>query len=147
LIAATEQTLRLATLGLMEYDDALEATVSIQTAFRVSNEDLAETIDFLNVVENETILTMQDMAEAIPRVAPVIKGLGGDVKDLAVFMTALREGGVSAEQGANALKSGLGRLINPTKAAREEAEKYGISIETIESHIYKAFIIGLRIKK
>jgi len=131
LIAATEQTLRLATLGLMEYDDALEATVSIQTAFKVSNEDLAETIDFLNVVENETILTMQDMAEAIPRVAPVIKGLGGDVKDLAVFMTALREGGVSAEQGANALKSGLGRLINPTKAAREEAEKYGISIETI----------------
>jgi TP901 family phage tail tape measure protein len=131
LIAATEQTLRLATLGLMEYDEALEATIALQTAFQVSNEDLGSTIDFLNVVENETILTMQDMAAAIPRVAPVIKGLGGDVKDLAVFMTALREGGVTAEQGANALKSGLGRLINPTKAAREEAEKYGISIENI----------------
>lgn len=131
LIAATEQTIRLATLGLMEYDEALGATVALQTAFQISNEDLAGTIDFLNVVENETILTMQDMAAAIPRVAPVIKGLGGDVKDLAVFMTALREGGVTAEQGANALKSGLGRLINPTKAAREEAEKYGISIEQI----------------
>ena len=131
LIAATEQTIRLATLGLMEYDEALGATIALQTAFQISNEDLAGTIDFLNVVENETILTMQDMAAAIPRVAPVIKGLGGDVKDLAVFMTALREGGVTAEQGANALKSGLGRLINPTKAAREEAEKYGISIEQI----------------
>ena len=131
LVAATEQTIRLATLGLMEYDEALEATIALQTAFQVSNEDLSGTIDFLNVVENETILTMQDMAAAIPRVAPVVKGLGGDVKDLAVFMTALREGGVSAEQGANALKSGLGRLINPTKAAREEAEKYGISIEQI----------------
>ena len=131
LIAATEQTIRLATLGLMEYDEALQATVALQTAFQISNEDLAGTIDFLNVVENETILTMQDMAAAIPRVAPVIKGLGGDVKDLAVFMTALREGGVTAEQGANALKSGLGRLINPTRAAREEAEKYGISIDAI----------------
>jgi hypothetical protein len=74
---------------------------------------------------------MQDMAAAIPRVAPVVKGLGGDVKDLAVFMTAMREGGVTAEQGANALKSGLGRLINPTKAAREEMAKYGISIDAI----------------
>ena len=131
LTSATEQTLRLATLGLMENAEAMEAVVALQTAFQISSDDLAETIDFLNVVENETILTMQDMSVAIPRVAPVIKGLGGDVKDLAVFMTALREGGVSAEQGANALKSGLGRLINPTKAAREEAEKYGISIDAI----------------
>lgn len=131
LTAATEQTLRLATLGLMENAQAMEAVVALQTAFQISSNDLAGTIDFLNVVENETILTMEDMAAAIPRVAPVVKGLGGDVKDLAVFMTALREGGVSAEQGANALKSGLGRLINPTKAAREEAEKYGISIDAI----------------
>ena len=131
LTAATEQTLRLATLGLMENAEAMEAVIALQTAFQISSDDLAQTIDFLNVVENETILTMQDMAAAIPRVAPVIKGLGGDVKDLAVFMTALREGGVTAEQGANALKSGLGRLINPTKAAREEMAKYGISIDQI----------------
>jgi TP901 family phage tail tape measure protein len=131
LVAGTEQTIRLATLGLMEYDEALDATIALQTAFQTSNEDLAPTIDFLNIVENETILTMQDMAAAIPRVAPVIKGLGGDVKDLAVMMTALREGGVTAEQGANAIKSGLGRLINPTKAAREEMAKYNISIDAI----------------
>jgi len=131
LLAATEQTLRLATLGMMEYDQALDATIALQTAFGVSNEDLATTIDFLNVVENETILTMEDMAAAIPRVAPVIRGLGGDVQDLAVFMTAMREGGVTAEQGANALKSGLARMINPTKAAREQLDKYGISIDAI----------------
>ena len=33
---------------------------------------------------------------------PVIKGLGGNVQDLAIMMTALRQGGVTAEQGANA---------------------------------------------
>ncbi len=131
LMAATEQTMRLATLGLMEYQEALGAVISMQTAFGVSNKDLAATIDFLNVTENETILTMQDMAAAIPRVAPVIKGLGGDIKDLAVFMTAMREGGVTAEQGANALKSGLGRLINPTKAAKETLMDFGISVEQI----------------
>lgn len=131
LMAATKETLRLATLGQMEYNTALDATISMQTAFKISNEDLAGTIDYLNAVENQTILTMEDMAAAIPRVAPVVKGLGGDVKDLAAMMTALREGGVTAEQGANAIKSGLGRLINPTKAAKEQMMNFGISIENI----------------
>ena len=131
LTAATEQTLRLATLGQMDYNTSLEATISLQTAFQVSNENLAEEIDYLNIVENQTILTMEDMAAAIPRVAPVIKGLGGDVRDLAVMMTALREGGVSAEQGANALKSGLASLINPTSTAVSKLKEVGISLDEI----------------
>lgn len=131
LLAATEQTLRLATLGQMEYQRALDATIALQTAFSISSEDLGDKINFLNAVENQTILTMEDMALAVPRVAPVIKGLGGDVEDLAVFMTALREGGVTAEQGANALKSGLASLINPTRQAKEMLLGLGISIEDI----------------
>ena len=131
LTTQTEQTLRLATLGMMEYGAAMDAVVSITTAFDVASKDLAYTIDFLNVVENETILTMEDMAAAIPRVAPVVKGLGGDIQDLAVMMTAMREGGVTAEQAANALKSGLGRMINPTKAAKETMAEFGISLQSI----------------
>lgn len=131
LTAATEQTLRLATLGQMEYNTALDATISMQTAFGISNQELAQSVDFLNAVENQTVLTLEDMALAIPRVAPVIKGLGGDVKDLAVFMTAMREGGVSAEQGANALKSGLASLINPTNRAQEALAKFNIDLNGI----------------
>lgn len=131
LLAATEQTLRLATLGQTDYNTALDATISFQTAFQLNSQELAETINFLNAVENQTILTMEDMARAVPRVAPVIKGLGGDVADLAVFMTALREGGVTAEQGANALKSGLASLINPTERASETLKEMGINIKEI----------------
>jgi TP901 family phage tail tape measure protein len=131
LLAATEQTLRLATLGQTDYNTALDATISFQTAFQLNSQELAETINFLNAVENQTILTMEDMARAVPRVAPVIKGLGGDVSDLAVFMTALREGGVTAEQGANALKSGLASLINPTERASETLKEMGINIKAI----------------
>lgn len=131
LLAATEQTLRLATLGQTDYGTALDATISLQTAFGISSANLATTIDFLNAVENQTVLTLEDVARAVPRVAPVIKGLGGDVQDLAVFMTALREGGVSAEQGANALKSGLASLINPTERASETLKGMGINIKSI----------------
>jgi TP901 family phage tail tape measure protein len=133
LIDATRQATRLATLGQMEQQEALKTTIALQSAFRLSGEDLADTINFLNMVENQTVVSLQDLSAAIPRVAPVIKGLGGDVRDMSVFLAAMQEGGVSAEQGANALKSGLASLINPTKAATETLSGFGINLDKIIS--------------
>jgi TP901 family phage tail tape measure protein len=122
---------RLATLGQMEQNQALDTTIALQSAFRLSGQDLADTINFLNMVENQTVVSLQDLSAAIPRVAPVIQGLGGDVKDMAVFLAAMQEGGVSAEQGANALKSGLGSLINPTKQAKEMLAGFNVNLDAI----------------
>jgi TP901 family phage tail tape measure protein len=125
------QATRLATLGQMDQNAALETTISLQSAFKLSGQDLADTINFLNMVENQTVVSLQDIAAAIPRVAPVISGLGGDVKDLTVFLAAMQEGGVDAAEGANALKSGLASLINPTKQATAMLSGMGINLETI----------------
>jgi hypothetical protein len=125
------QATRLATLGQMEQNTALKATIALQSAFRISGNELAGTIDFLNAVENQTVVSLEDISQAIPRVAPVIRGLGGDVKDLTVFLAAMQEGGVSAEQGANALKSGLASLVNPTKAATETLSGFNINLDEI----------------
>ena len=133
LVAATAESTRLATLGMIEMNQAMTATMALQTAFRLSNEELAQSVDFLNAVENQTVLSLDDVTVAIPKVAPIIKGLGGDVQDLAIFLTAMREGGVNAAEGANALKSGLASLINPTKNAKEQLEKVGININSILS--------------
>jgi TP901 family phage tail tape measure protein len=128
---AVRESTRLATLGQMDQNSALETTIALQSAFRLSGQELADTINFLNMVENQTVVSLQDIASAIPRVAPVIKGLGGDVKDLTVFLAAMQEGGVSAEQGSNALKSGLGSLINPSKEATKQLGDLGININAI----------------
>jgi TP901 family phage tail tape measure protein len=131
---AVTQSTRLATLGQMDQNQALETTIALQSAFRLSGEELSDTINFLNMVENQTVVSLQDLAQAIPRVAPVIQGLGGDVKDMALFLAAMQEGGVSAAQGANALKSGLGSLINPTKAANEMLAGFNINLNAIVSN-------------
>ena len=131
LMAATTQATRLATLGQMEQAEAMKTIISLQTAFQTSNEGLAESVDFLNIIENQTVLALRDVAGAIPRVAPVIQGLGGDVKDLAVLLVAMKEGGVSAGEGANALKTSLSRLISPTKAATDMAAEFGINLNQI----------------
>jgi len=129
--AATIQATRLAVLGDMEQQESMRTTIALQSAFKLSSEELADAINFLNMVENSSVMSLQDLAGAIPRVAPVIVGLGGDVKDMAVMLTAMREGGVSAAEAANGLKSSLGRLITPSKQARDMAESFGISLENI----------------
>jgi len=142
LIAATEQATRLATLGQVEQNQALTATIALQSAFEIGAKDLASTIDFLNAVENQTVVSLDDITIAIPKVAPVIRGLGGDVKDLSIFLAAMREGGVNAAEGANALKSGLASMINPTKAASEVLKGAGINMKgLIEEN--KGDLLGL----
>jgi len=127
----TTQATRLSVLGQIDQQKALETTISLQNAFRMSSEDLAGSIDFLNAVENQTVVSLDDITTAIPKVAPVIEQLGGNVKDLAFFMAAMKEGGVNASEGANALKSGLASLINPTDKASKMLAGMGINIKKI----------------
>ena len=125
------QATKLAVLGGVAQDQALEATIAIQNAFRVTGEELNNTINFLNAVENQTVVALDDITQAIPKVAPVIRQLGGDIEDLAFFMAAMQEGGVKASEAANALKSGLASLINPSKAASKMAAELGINLNGI----------------
>ena len=117
LLASTKEATRLAVLGEVDRQDAMKATLAIQTAFKQNTQELSDSINFLNAVENQTSTSLADLVEAIPKAGPVIQGLGGSVKDLALYLTAMREGGISAAEGANALKSGLASLINPTDKA------------------------------
>jgi TP901 family phage tail tape measure protein len=131
LLEATRQTSRLAILGEVDRQEAMKATLAIQNAFKQNTEELTASIDFLNAVENQTSTSLQDLTEAIPKAGPVIKSLGGDVQDLALYLTAMKEGGVNASEGANAIKSAMASLINPTKVAKEMFFGFGIDIDKI----------------
>jgi len=131
LLAATKETSRLSVLGEVDRQEAMKATLAIQNAFKQSTDELSESINFLNAVENQTSTSLQDLVEAIPKAGPVVKSLGGDVQDLALYLTAMKEGGVNASEGANAIKSAMASMINPTKVAKELFMGFGIDIDRI----------------
>jgi len=131
LMAQVAQATRLAVLGGVEQEQALETTISVTNAFGVATEDLAKKIDFLNAVENQTVVSIEDLTIAIPKAGPVVQQLGGDVEDLAFFLTAMKEGGINASEGANALKSGLASLINPSAKASAFLGDLGVNIKGI----------------
>jgi TP901 family phage tail tape measure protein len=131
LLKSTRETTRLSILGEVDRQEAMKATLAIQTAFKQNTTELSESINFLNAVENQTSTSLADLVEAIPKAGPVIQSLGGSVQDLALYLTAMKEGGVNASEGANAIKSSLASLINPTKVAKEMFQGFGINLENI----------------
>ena len=131
LSAQVAQATRLAVLGEVDQQEALKTSVSVMNAFGIAAEDLASKIDFLNAVENETMTAISDLTIAIPKAAPVVKQLGGSIEDLAFFLTAMKEGGINASEGANALKSGLASMINPAQKTKDMLNGLGISIDSI----------------
>jgi len=145
LTAQVSEATRLAVLGGVEQEQALETTISLTNAFGIASEDLAKKINFLNSVENQTVVSIEDLTIAIPKAGPVIQQLGGNVEDLAFFLTAMKEGGINASEGANALKSGLASLINPSKKASEMLAGLGVNIKGIveaNKGDIKATVIG-----
>lgn len=125
------ETARIMTLGEVDKEEATKATIAIRSIFRLSNEELKRTFDTMNAIENETSTTIQDLIEAVPRAAQVVQELGGSMNDLQVFSVAFKEGGIAAGEGANALRSGLARVLRPTKITKQALDDVNISIDTL----------------
>jgi TP901 family phage tail tape measure protein len=131
LISTTEATVKLQKLGGLAADQAANSMVSLQNVFKLQGNQMAQAINFLNAAKHSTSTTMQDVIDALPRVGPVIQQLGGSYKDFTAFLVALKESGVPASQGANAIKSMLASIINPTKAATQALDAMHINIKQI----------------
>ena len=128
---ATYETSRIATLGELDHQKAMNATITMQTVFGVATADLADKFNFLNAVENQTNTTLQDLTDVIPRTAGIIKDLGGTIEDSALFTVAFKEAGIDAVQGANALRSSLGAIIAPSGVASKKLQGLGIDMNAI----------------
>ena len=90
LLSSLKETSRLAVLGEVDRQDAMKATLAIQNTFKENTTQLADSINFLNAVENQTSTSLGDLITAIPKAGPVIQGMGGSVKDLALMLVAMK---------------------------------------------------------
>lgn len=131
LLEATREAMRLSVLGEVDRQEAMKATLAIQSVFKQDSIELANSINLLNAVENQTSTTLNDLVTGIIKAGPVVQGLGGDIADLASMMVAMREGGIPASEAANAIKSSLGGLINPTKQTTEVLRGFGVNLTDI----------------
>lgn len=128
----TLATQRAAVIGELNWQDAVKATISLQSVYHHNAAQIGDDFNYINAMENETVLTAQDFVEAIPRVSGVMQTLGADLKQTGALMTAFKAAGIDAAEGANALKSINFRLVATYgKGLKTFQEKTGQNLKAI----------------
>lgn len=123
LVEVTKESQKLATLGNVDQEQSIKGVIAMQSIWKMSNAELADSINFLNEVDSKTPTGIQDLIDAIPIAGVQIKQLGGTIQDTTILLAAFKERGIQTVEGANAIKTAMNRIIAPTAAAREEFQK------------------------
>ena len=131
LLSLTKTVTDAMVLGQTDQQSAIKATIALQTTYALTTSQTGDALNFFSAAQAATSTSMKDLIDAIPRVGPVMKNLGGSYKDTVAFLVAMKEGGVAAGEGANALKNSLQRIIAPTKSASEQMKQFGVNLDDI----------------
>lgn len=124
-------TLETMILGEMDAVEATQALIAIQAQYGLSIKELAQVIDTLNMVENQTGITMEGLIQGFARAAGVARSAGIDTQHLAAMLAALVPAAGSAAQAGNAIKTMISRLLAPTKEAAEVLGLMGVNVKEL----------------
>lgn len=131
LAKSVDLTMQTMVLGEMDAAEATQALIAIQAQYGYGIKDLTKVIDTLNMVENQTGISMQGLVQGFARAAGVARSAGVDVQHLAAFMAALTPAAGSAAQAGNGLKTIFSRILAPTKEGAELLGKMGINVQDL----------------
>lgn len=87
--------------------------------------------DVFAVACNKSALDVNSLSESMSVAAPIFNTAGKDVEDAALMLGVMANAGIEANVAANSLKTGMARLAQPTKQAKEAMEQYGIAMSDI----------------
>lgn len=132
LAKVTEQTLKTMILGEIDAKKATQALIAIQAQYNLSTKELADTIDELNMIENQTGISMAGLIDGFSRAAGVARAAGVDTRHLGAMLAALVPTTGSAAQAGNALKTIFSRLLSPTREAAEVMGLMGIHLSDMQ---------------
>lgn len=133
----SESALRLSRVSGADLQDSMNLTRLTAMAFGKElgegPDSLIGTFAKLNLIENQTSLSLAEMAGAIPIVAGVAKNLSIDIDVLGGMLALMKDKGIEAREGATSLRTGLIRLVqDATDPAIEAFNKLGVSITELQ---------------
>lgn len=98
---------------------------------------------------NNSALDVDSLASSMSIAAPIFAAAGYKVNDAALYMGVMANAGIDANKAATSLKTGMARLVSPSKDAAAWMEKLGIEVTnsdgsmkdslTVQRDLNKAF--------
>lgn len=124
----------------------LVATIN---GFHGSFDDAARYADVFANACNNSALDVNSLADSMSVAAPIFATAGYSVEDAALYLGVMANNGIDANKAANALKTGIARLVSPAKDGATWMEKLGINITnadgsmkdsvTVQAELNRAF--------
>lgn len=109
-------------------DTVSSGLVATINGFQDSFDNAATYADVFANACNNTALDVDSLSNAMSVAAPIFSAAGYNVKDAALYMGIMANNGIEASKAANSLKTGLARLISPSKQGSEMMDRLGISV-------------------
>jgi TP901 family phage tail tape measure protein len=129
----TQAATTLSRVSGTELDTSMELTRLTAQAFGVELDQLTETFARLNLIENNTALSLDELAQGMPVVAGVAATMGMSIEETSGLLAMMKENGIGASEGATALRTGLLRIVQEaTDPAIAAFEGIGLNLKQMQ---------------
>lgn len=146
LATISEGVLRVATLGEVDISDATNFYQSTLKVFGDEFDDAKNKaggfnneieytnalMNQFNAIENETILTLQDMSTELPELAQVFKATGISAGEGMSLLAGMKGAGIPVTEATTAIRNNVIRLLGPTKQAQKTMDELGFSMFNLD---------------
>ena len=115
-----------------DLDTVSAGLVATINGFQDGFERSAYYADIFAAACNNSALDINSLSDSMSIAAPVFKAAGYSVEDAALYMGVMANNGIEASEAANALKTGLSKLVAPAKEGQEWLDKLGWSVTNVD---------------
>jgi len=132
-----------------ELDTVSAGLVATINGFGDSFDNTTKYADVFANACNNSALDVNSLSNAMSVAAPIFAAAGYSVEDAALYMGIMANKGIDADKAANSLKTGMARLIDPSKQAADWMDKLDLSITnadgsmkdsvTVQQELHDAF--------
>lgn len=109
-------------------DTVSSGLVATINGFGDSFEQTAHYADVFAAACNNSALDVDGLSSAMSIAAPIFRTAGMEVEDAALMIGVMANAGIEANEAANALKTGIARLVSPAKEGAEAMAALGLEI-------------------
>jgi len=123
----TEASLKLVVASELEAAEASELLVRTLNGFKAPASEAERLINILNATSNKYATNVRELGNGMRDIAPIAKKMGFSFEETAGLLTPVISVFGSGSEAAQALKSGLLRLVGSQKPVVDELTRLGIS--------------------
>lgn len=120
--------LSLAAAGQLSVADASEIAATQMVVFGLAGDKVSHVADLLSAGAGKAQGSVADLAMGLKYVGPVAAGMGVSIEETTGALAMFASNGILGEQAGTSLRGVMSSLTSPSKEARKEIDKLGITL-------------------